>query len=119
MTSYAAEVDRDDLARLSADPRLASVEEDGVVRAATQQLSAPWGLDRLDQQLTPLDAAFSTRATGRGVAAYVVDSGVRTTHAEFGGAAVSGVDLVDGDADATDCDGHGTHAAGSRYAPSE
>jgi hypothetical protein len=70
-------------------------------------------LDRIDQKARPLDGTYSYGTTGSGVTVYVVDSGVRMTHSEFGGRATSGYDFVDSDTDASDCAGHGTHVAGT------
>ncbi|GAA1277029.1 S8 family peptidase [Saccharothrix xinjiangensis] len=100
--------------RLAADPRVEYVEQDQVVRAAPLQTqpNAPWGLDRIDQRSLPLDTGYSFTTSGRGVTAYVVDTGVRTTHVEFGGRASHCYDSVDGDHVAQDDNGHGTHVAG-------
>lgn len=77
------------------------------------QPNAPWGLDRIDQRSLPLNSTYTAPSTGQGVTVYVVDTGIRTTHQEFAGRVVSGYDFVDGDADPSDCDGHGTHVAGT------
>jgi subtilisin family serine protease len=95
------------------DARVARVEADGVVRTTTTQSNATWGLDRSDQRDLPLSGTYSYTSTGSGVKAYIIDTGIRTTHQEFGGRAIHGTDTVDGDSDATDCNGHGTHVAGT------
>ena len=98
--------------RLAASPAVAYVEQDRVVTADAVQTGATWGLDRIDQAALPLSTSY-TYGSAAGVTAYVLDSGVRTTHAQFGGRARSGYDFIDNDADANDCNGHGTHVAGT------
>jgi subtilisin family serine protease/lysophospholipase L1-like esterase len=99
--------------RLAADPAVAYVEPNQLVRAADTQPSPPsWGLDRVDQRSLPLDSSYTSPNSGSGVHAYIIDSGIRITHADFGGRASSGFDAVDGGA-ADDCNGHGTHVAGT------
>ncbi|MEL6543348.1 MAG: S8 family serine peptidase, partial [Myxococcota bacterium] len=102
-----------DAAELSADPMVAWVEEDAYVYANDIQTDATWGLDRVDQRDLPLDDIYDYPADGTGVNAYIIDTGVLTTHEDFGGRATSGFDFVDNDDDATDCNGHGTHVAGT------
>src|SRR6185503_20513638 len=69
-----------------------------------------WGLDRIDQRSLPLDARYTFNATGQGVNAYIIDSGVRLTHQDFGGRAKAAVDFVNDGMGA--CFFHGTHVAG-------
>ncbi|MFF5295645.1 S8 family peptidase [Paractinoplanes globisporus] len=97
-------------AHLAADSSVKYVEQDATVAAADDP--APWGLDRIDQRALPLSKSY-TAPSAAGVTAYVIDSGIRITHREFGGRATSGWDFVDNDANADDCKGHGTHVAGT------
>ncbi|MFI6824070.1 S8 family peptidase [Micromonospora sp. NPDC050187] len=100
--------------RLAADPAVAYVEQDGTVQTMTTQSPTPsWGLDRIDQHPLPLNNSYSYTSTGSGVVVYIIDTGIRTTHTDFGGRAVHGYDAVDGALPADDCNGHGTHVAGT------
>jgi subtilisin family serine protease len=99
---------------LRALPGVADVEVDGVVRAVGTQAPVPsYGLDRIDQRALPLSGSFSYTATGAGVKAYVVDTGILLGHQDFGGRAVTGFDAVSAGGTASDCNGHGTHVAGT------
>ena len=98
---------------LANDPRVQYVEEDGEVTAFATQSGATWGLDRIDQRDLPLNSTYVYNATGAGVKAYIIDTGINTAHNEFGGRAINGYDAVDGSLPAADCNGHGTHVAGT------
>ncbi|HEX6872556.1 MAG TPA: S8 family peptidase [Micromonosporaceae bacterium] len=98
--------------RLAADPAVAYVEQNSVMTVnGTQSPTPSWGLDRIDQRYLPLDNSYTYPTTAAGVRAYLIDTGIRLTHSDFGGRAVSGFDAVDGGT-ADDCNGHGTHLAG-------
>jgi len=96
---------------LSNDPRVAYVEEDTVVTANVTQSGATWGLDRIDQRDRPLNGTYVYNWTGSGVRAYIIDTGIRTTHTQFGGRAAVSFDALGGNGQ--DCNGHGTHVAGT------
>ncbi len=93
-------------------PRGESVGRDRSAPAAAET-NAIWNLGRIDQRDLPLDDTYSYRATGAGVTAYVLDTGVWFRHPEFQDRARSGYDFVDDDRNAIDCNGHGTHVAGT------
>ncbi|PRY12163.1 fibronectin type III domain-containing protein [Kineococcus rhizosphaerae] len=113
LDGFAAELPAQAVAALRKNPKVESVTPDVQTHGSTTQVDPPWGLDRIDQRPTAPDGGYSYDTTGAGVTVYVVDSGIRFSHTEFGGRASSGYDFVDGDSDASDCAGHGTHVAGT------
>jgi len=112
LNGYAATLSAAAVEAVQRDPRVAYVEADGEVHAVTTQSSATWGLDRIDQRALPLSGTFTYTNTGSGVNAYIIDTGIRFSHGDFGGRATSGYDAIDGGT-ADDCNGHGTHVAGT------
>ena len=89
------------------------MEADSTVSIAATQTPATWGIDRTDQRNLPLDDSYTYNATGAGVTAFVIDTGIRNSHVEFGGRAVSGFDAVGDGQGTNDCNGHGTHVSGT------
>lgn len=112
LNGFSATLDSKALAAVKADAAVDFVEQDRVVRLNATQANATWGLDRLDQRDLPLSSTYSYDETGAGVKAYIIDTGIRLSHNDFGGRASSGYDAIDGGS-ADDCNGHGTHVAGT------
>lgn len=130
LNGFAVQLTAEAAARLSEDPRVRFVEEDSVLTASQSQTNPPGGLDRIDQRLLPLDGIYAYGEVAAFVRVHVIDTGIRVTHQEFGGRAAIGGDYVDDDgdgdpsdvanddadpssADGVDCNGHGTHVAGT------
>lgn len=105
LTGFAAALNAGQLAAVRAHPSVAYVEQD---QAATAQ-AIHWGLDRIDQKYLPLNGVYSANTNAASVYAYVIDTGITTTHVEFGGRAANVFDAFGGTG--ADCNGHGTMVA--------
>ena len=113
LQGFAARLPEGRAAALARNPNVVSVEQDRTVTVADTQTGATWGLDRSDQRSLPLDGAYTDGNEGAGVHLYVVDTGVRLDHTQFTGRLGAGYDAVTSGGSANDCNGHGTHVAGT------
>ncbi|TQK51630.1 peptidase inhibitor I9 [Streptomyces sp. SLBN-118] len=120
LRGFAAPLTALQLKTVRTTPGVAAVEEDAEVTAlpmeeagAERVPAASWGLDRIDQRRLPLNSQFKVNGTGIGVTAYILDTGIDFGHSEFGGRATYGFDVVGDGRRGRDCQGHGTHVAGT------
>jgi subtilisin family serine protease len=113
LKGFAASLSPTAAASLARNPSVAFVEADQIFTIQTTQTGATWGLDRSDQRALPLSTTYSYTKTGAGVTAYIIDTGILFGHTDFGGRAVDGYDAVNVGTPADDCNGHGTHVAGT------
>jgi hypothetical protein len=109
---YAATLTSSQLKALKGNPAIQHIEQDRIITVSSSQPNPPWGLDRIDQVNLPLDGLYVDRSNGADVTAYVVDTGI-APHSEFGNRLVAGYTAVSDNRGTTDCNGHGTHVAGT------
>ena len=112
LNGFAAKLSTQNLAKLQADKRVKYIEQDAMMHMSATQTGATWGLDRVDQRSRPTDGSYIYNYTGSGIKAYIIDTGINTAHTNFGGRAIWGTNTT-GDGRNSDCQGHGTHVAGT------
>jgi subtilisin family serine protease len=113
LPGFAVVANENSIRRLLNDPRVDYVEEDGMVYPSATQTGATWGLDRVDQRSLPLNGSYVYDYVGSAVRAYVIDSGILASHSDFGGRVLSGYTAINDGRGSSDCNGHGTHVAGT------
>jgi subtilisin family serine protease len=113
LNGFAGTLNAGQLNALQHNPNVRYIEQDGIATTTTTQTGATWGLDRTDQRALPLSTTYSYNNTGVGVTAYIIDTGIDRAHAEFGGRALAGFDAFTDGQNSNDCNGHGTHVAGT------
>ena len=96
---------------MAKDPRVVAIGQDGTVQVDSIQAGATWGLDRIDSKTLTLNGQYEYVATGQNVHAYIIDTGIRATHADFGGRVKPGFTAINDGNGTNDCQGHGTHVA--------
>jgi|GEM_PF-826658 len=113
LSGFAATLPPEAVSALETDPNVAYVEPDRVMTAIDTQTPVTWGLDRIDQRALPMDGSYLYNTAGAGVHAYIIDTGIRATHQQFTGRIGAGATFVSDGQGTNDCNGHGTHVAGT------
>ncbi|HEU4322285.1 MAG TPA: S8 family peptidase [Roseiflexaceae bacterium] len=111
VNGFTAKLTLNQVAALKRNPNIATIEQDQVMALVATQSGATWGLDRIDQRNLPLSGTYNYVSTASTVNAYVIDTGIQTSHPQFGGRAAVAYDALGGNGQ--DCQGHGTHVAGT------
>ncbi len=113
LDGFAATLPASALDQLRHNKHVSFIEADRPVSVSDTQSPATWGIDRIDQRTLPLNNTYTYQRSGAGVKAYIIDTGMRRTHAEFSGRATSGYSAINDGRGTDDCHGHGTHVAGT------
>jgi len=114
LTGFAVTMSPQAARLLATDPRVRYIEQDSVVSIVATQSNATWGLDRIDQRDLPLSTSYTYNTAGSGVHAYIIDTGIRSTHMEFGSrVSTAGFTSINDGRGTADCNGHGTHVSGT------
>lgn len=112
LNGFAGSMSQAELGELQRDRRVTRIERDGIARVTDTQSGATWGLDRIDQRSgTNGTYTYTTRAAT--ATAYIIDTGIRSTHVDFGSRVTGGFTAINDDRGTEDCNGHGTHVAGT------
>ncbi|WP_395835455.1 S8 family peptidase [Cystobacter fuscus] len=111
VNGFSVTLNETQLRALRRNPNIEYVEEDQFVTSTATQTGATWGIDRIDQTSSTLNSTYTYTSTGAGVHAYIIDTGILTSHSNFGGRATAVYDALGGNGQ--DCNGHGTHVAGT------
>jgi subtilisin family serine protease len=113
LVGFAATLSSNAVETLRKNTDIAYIEADQVMTIVGTQSPATWGIDRIDQRNLPLSNSYTYNYTGNGVNVYIIDTGIRFSHNEFGGRAYFAYDSVGDGRNGVDCNGHGTHVAGT------
>jgi subtilisin family serine protease len=113
INGFAATIPTNALETVRTNTSIAYIEADQYVSLSDTQQNATWGLDRIDQRDLPLSTTYTYNVTGAGVRVYIIDTGIRRTHSQFGGRALHGYTAINDGQGSNDCNGHGTHVAGT------
>lgn len=113
LNGMAVVANKGQLTALQKNPNVRLIEADGVVTTSETQSPATWGLDRTDQRDLPLSNSYASSTTAANVTAYIIDTGINSGHVDFGGRVKTGFTSITDGLGTEDCDGHGTHVAGT------
>ena len=113
LNGFVADLSASELAAIRANPNVLAVEPDTIMSVDVDQANATWGLDRIDQRALPRNNTYTYSNTGRGVNAYVIDTGIYAAHSEFVGRVQNGFTAITDGKGTDDCHGHGTHVSGT------
>ena len=113
LNGYSAQLNQAQLDQVRSDSLVELVQQDHLVTASDTQTGATWGIDRIDQRDRPISGTYNYSATGQGVRAYIIDTGLNGSHTEFAGRTATGYTAINDGNGTTDCNGHGTHVSGT------